>query len=231
MIIFGDFNNRLVCWEELAQHVSFIDEEKKVPVLSPEGAKVLCEKIRDPAGRKELFTSKDSWFYHGKDALGTHVSPPAACVKVRELFDLHTDVVNLDDIPLPTYKRTPIGEQLSQQAGIPLEPTELLVGERLQSNIQCLTDARLFDDLAVTYFGWEQRQRRVLSPKSGGPPLLECGWPDGIGIYRFGRGAHAEFMHWCTHDSLCSGDHVPTKGMIKLVTRGRNVGVYVNSVI
>merc|ERR1712060_443116 len=103
MVIFGDLNNRLVCWEDLAPSVMTVNEEsKKVPYLSPNGADTLCRMIEDPRGRRDLFEKKDSWFFEGKDALGKDLSPPAACVKLRSLFNLHIDVADRDNLPLPT---------------------------------------------------------------------------------------------------------------------------------
>merc|ERR1711920_190140 len=100
MIIFGDFNNRLVCWDELAPSVITVNEEnKKVPYLSPNGADTLCRMLEDPGQRRFLFEQKDSWFFRGKDALGKTIAPPMACTKLRELFSLHIDVVDRDDLP------------------------------------------------------------------------------------------------------------------------------------
>merc|ERR1712113_1189956 len=99
--------------------------------------------------------------------MGKNISPPAACVKLRELFSLHIDVVDRTNLPLPTYKRTPIGEQLSQVADFALEPMDLLVQEHLQSNVGRLNNRQLLEDPKITYFGWERRQRKVILPKVG----------------------------------------------------------------
>merc|ERR1712060_672777 len=162
--------------------------------------------------------------------MGKNISPLAACVKLRELFSLHIDVADRDNLPLPTYKRTPIGEQLSQVAGFDLGALDLLVQEYLQSNVAHLHDTQSLEDLSFMYFGWERKQRKVIIPKVG-PALLGLGWPDNIGIYRHGRGVTAQLKHWGTHESLCTGDHVPVKALVKLVARGKTIATVVNSIV
>lgn len=220
-VIFGDFNNRIVCWKELAPHAEISDGsrlKKGTPVLSSEGVKILCAKIRDMDGRKELFTEKDSWFYTGMDAMGTEVSPPPSCVKLRELFNLHTECLGPNGPPLPTYKRTPIGEWLSQDAGFIMEPMELIMKDQLSDNVQHLRDTHLFDDPEVAFFSWGGRQRKVHVPEFG-PPKLECGWPDGIGAYRHGVGVDAELIRWEVCTNLYTGSHVPIRGVVNIKLR------------
>merc|ERR1712216_562753 len=137
-------------------------------------------------------------FYEGKDALGEQVSPPSGLNKLRELFSLHIDIVDVNNLPPPTYKRTPIGEQLSQEAGFSLETMDLIVKDQLQSNMRHLCEADLFDNPKVAYFGAGESQRRVTISDSG-PATLDCGWPDGVGIYRHGRGVLGELLHWGSH--------------------------------
>merc|ERR1712048_1405616 len=122
------------------------------------------------------------------------------------------------------------GEQLSQVAGFALEPMDLLCQEQLQSNIRNLQVSHLYEEAAVTYFGWEMKQRKVRIPADG-PALLECGWPDGIGIYRHGRGVGAKLTSWDTHESLCIGDHVPIKARVRFELHGQKVTRVVDSVV
>merc|ERR1711948_117392 len=119
---------------------------------------------------------------------------------------------------------------MGQVAGFDLEALDLLVQEYLETNVAHLHDTQSLEDLAFTYFGWERRQRRVIIPKLG-PALLGFGWPDNIGIYRHGRGVTAHLAHWGTHESLCTGDHVPVKALVKLVARGECITTVVNSIV
>lgn len=228
MVIFGDFNNRLVCWEGL-QTGSEVEESKTVPFLKPESVEELCAKMRSNDGRRELFTQKDSWFFEGKDATGREIEPPEACRKLQDLFSLHTDVADLDNLPLPTYKRTPIGELFSHEAGFDIEVMDLLVKEDLQANIQHLHDTQ-HDDLQAAYFAWDQQQRRVLIPPDE-PATLECGWPDSFGIYRHGRGVKTELVRYGTHRAICTGDHVPSKAIIRFRVSGQRMRLTVHSVV
>merc|ERR1719506_820568 len=85
-IIFGDFNNRLVCADWLKEHVSWNGEGSlKTPVLKTSGAQALFQRLATPEGRAEVLRTMDSRFFEGIDATGRKIEIPEACLKMSQL--------------------------------------------------------------------------------------------------------------------------------------------------
>lgn len=141
VVLFGDFNNRLVCPEWLANHVNWNGEGSftKEPVLSNSGALELCKRLAEDS--TSIAQSLDSWFFTGKDAAGTELTVPEACRKLRDLFQLHIDLpFDPGSFPKPTYKRVPIGESLSTSMGFEIRIGELVLTHQVQKGIKQLKD-------------------------------------------------------------------------------------------
>jgi len=141
-VIWGDFNNRLVCPEWLAPNVNFesdgMDHRGEVsgPELMTEGAKEFCALLADPKERLKLMKGIDSWVFTGKDANGKNIQIPLACSELRRLFTLHFDTCEY--APLPTYKRTPLGEVLGRKLGFELQVLELVTKDQLERGLSHL---------------------------------------------------------------------------------------------
>eukprot|EP00927_Polykrikos_kofoidii_P034796 TRINITY_DN29439_c0_g1_i1.p1 TRINITY_DN29439_c0_g1~~TRINITY_DN29439_c0_g1_i1.p1 ORF type:complete len:954 (-),score=137.22 TRINITY_DN29439_c0_g1_i1:145-3006(-) len=221
MIIFGDFNTRLVCSDKIKSHVMTANSLE----LSHEGRLALRAKIEDSDGRMELFR-EDSWSFIGKDALGTDVTPPPACLKLGKMFILHKDVVRKECLPLPTYKRTPVGEKLSRDVGFALHPREVLTKQHLQAKAGCIGKTEALDDPEVAYFSQPARQQRRVRIACGSPAVLECGWPDGVGAYRHGSGVVAKVMKWEPYPALLGGSHMPVRGRVKLAIKSPERSIF-----
>jgi len=251
-VIFGDFNNRLVCPEWLSPHVDFEDAGEENgsggPTLTEEGAKQMCSIFADPKKRLDLMRSTDSWVFNGRDATGTDIDVPVACSELRRLFTLHFDICT--DAPLPTYKRTPIGEVLGQKLGFPFEVKELITREQLMHGLKNLLKLRtllrwkgtekqstfnLEHHIHHKYF--PGRECRVTLPKmteesterhtshEGGDEdideddcedlkyaaVIDCGWPDKIGVLKDGVLVKADVLFWGTCESLSGAlEHRPS---------------------
>jgi len=249
-VIFGDFNNRLVCPGWLAQHVSWHGEgQVRGPVLKMDGARQLCSMLAAPAKRLEVMRELDSWFFEGVDAAGRAISVPTACQRLKELFHLHFDLpLNEGNLPLPSYKRTPLGEVLSRQVGFPLKIPQLLTRAQLEKGFQklrgAINEGTLFQDVKAAYFGNGKEQRRIKvagapreleeggrpetpeteedgngSPdaNSQGPPMLDWGWPNSVGVYKHGVQTRAEISAWGICDKVLGGfDQVPMRATLRV---------------
>ena len=67
-IIFGDFNNRLVCTDaRKADVVKGKAKPGKTPKmeLSPQGVATFLSQLRDPVQRRAIFLEQDSWVWKG----------------------------------------------------------------------------------------------------------------------------------------------------------------------
>eukprot|EP00931_Biecheleriopsis_adriatica_P055691 TRINITY_DN32988_c0_g1_i1.p1 TRINITY_DN32988_c0_g1~~TRINITY_DN32988_c0_g1_i1.p1 ORF type:complete len:1002 (-),score=209.86 TRINITY_DN32988_c0_g1_i1:171-3176(-) len=245
-VIFGDFNNRLVCPEWLSPHVSWKGEGKvKDPVLKISGARILCEKLTSPQQRKELQESLDSWTFQGRDATGAEVSAPEASKELRRHFQLHLDV-SKPIVPLPTYKRSSLKEALQKQAGFDLEVMELVTQAQLVEGfrkLQELDAGRGHVTKAKAVYFREKKQANLLAascpqgrlasqPSLASPvmsddedrsadlhaPMLQCGWPDGIGTYKHSVSVRAELMTWGICESITGSiEATPIRGIVRVV--------------
>ena len=114
-LIWGDLNNRLVAFKELASHSK--KKGSKWELLDS-GVDLLAGMIEDPALRRELL-AKDSLLFTGRDILGRPFITPDCNVLLRELFLLHIDSVQGQGlaVPLPSYKRSPLDRTASELLG------------------------------------------------------------------------------------------------------------------
>jgi hypothetical protein len=232
---FGDFNNRLVFPKWLTEHVSFKGEGKfKEPVLLNTGAQMLCSRLNSKKERLELMRTLDSNYFKGEDASGRIVEVPEACERMQNLFSLHSDHVLADSsrvLPLPTYKRQPVDNLLSDAIGFKLEIPQLITQAQVEEGVELLKKNRpiLQADLRARFCeGLDYMEVDVPAVSNAeiaaGPPTLSFGWPDGCGVYRKSIGVRVTLERWSPCETL-TGDfkHEPTRATFH-ITSGPPVG-------
>jgi hypothetical protein len=219
-IAFGDFNNRLVCTSDLKSSVKLRKNEasgKPVLMLAPGGVEELVRQIMDPVLRRELFLRDDSWSWTGVDAVGTEIREPPLCFrKLSELFELHRDLVEADpnyELSLPTYKRTPIGDMLSRIIGFKLKIGSLLAMDKMLEAFKAVD----ISETPLSAMPPDQARRMFfgdapiyLDTTSQQYPVLDMGWPDGIGVFKTGP-LPVRIENWGTADEVLCGEHVPIR--------------------
>ena len=80
-LIWGDFNNRLVAFEDMKGYVS---EKKGKFELTESGARFLVDCFTDPAKRLELL-KKDSLTYSGRDLRGEMYTRSECSLKMKDM--------------------------------------------------------------------------------------------------------------------------------------------------
>merc|ERR1711904_140902 len=127
----------MVCPDWLAPHVTTQDDGH---VLSTSGISELCTRLASES--ESVMRSLDSWYFTGKDAIGTEVVVPDANRKLREMFHLHIDLTfSPGSFPNPTYKRVPLGEVLTNSAGFQIDIGEVVLGREVDEGIRNLQKA------------------------------------------------------------------------------------------
>jgi hypothetical protein len=247
VVIFGDLNNRLVCPDWLAEQIDFQSDATSGPEMSSKGAEELCARLADPDKRLKLMRELDSWTFTGNDASGKHVTVPKACSELRRLFTMHFDIC--DSAPLPTYKRTPLGEILGRKLGFPIHVKDIVTRSELELGLENLRNVggcvdfswdivenmqRLFfyhdecpvrvpqDDVGSSEFDQQTSIRsNIVTPVSQPhfcAPVIECGWPDKVGVLKDGVMVHAELIVWGTCETLCGSlEHAPLRASVRVV--------------
>ena len=105
-MIWGDFNNRLVAFEDMKGYVS---EQKGKFELTESGVRFLVDCFADPAKRLELL-KKDSLTYSGRDIAGQQCEVSPAHGKLLKLFHMTADRASTQNprfsfhVPVPSYK-------------------------------------------------------------------------------------------------------------------------------
>jgi hypothetical protein len=200
-----------------------------VPKISPAGVTELIHQLTDPVHRRRLFLTRDSWVWTGVDAIGNEIKEPPLCfTKLSNLFHIHRDLVAVDpnyDLPMPTYKRTPIGDFLSRISMFKLNVKSLTTMEHLVESFKALD---LSDDnpltsmspdvVRATFFGGPNTPitlDRTLTPY----PVLDVGWPDGIGVFKHGP-LPIRLVSWGTAAEVLGGEHVATRATVLVTVTG-----------
>jgi len=220
-LMWGDFNNRLIAYEDLRPHME--EQPGGKWELLESGAHLLANMIRDPVGRIDLL-HKDSLCFLGKDVSGQEVVRSKSNEKLRSLFTLHLDAVfeATVPVPVPSYKHTPLEYQLSQSFGTPLRLEDFTCLDLLK--FPSSTES-LGVNLPMAYFGWESNgkylQRMIKKDKHAYENqeerdlLLQLGWLDGVGVYR-GSTVPTEIIAWDTEPKLYAYDHVPLRSVVRI---------------
>eukprot|EP00931_Biecheleriopsis_adriatica_P003963 TRINITY_DN105705_c0_g1_i1.p1 TRINITY_DN105705_c0_g1~~TRINITY_DN105705_c0_g1_i1.p1 ORF type:complete len:1136 (+),score=244.28 TRINITY_DN105705_c0_g1_i1:99-3506(+) len=227
-VIWGDFNNRLVAFEEMAPYVK--EKKKGKYEITDAGAKFLVDWFKQPARRHELL-SKDALHYRGRDLAGNEVEPPACNLKLRQMFHMTSDVPADFELPLPSYKQQPLDDVLSGilETPIKLEETACL------DTIKPFEIGRIRTDVMDTYFGWSklQRQIRAEDPSTPGGTsnyYLQLGWLDGVGIWRNST-TEAKLTEWDTEWNVRAFDHLPMRSVVTVAAgRGTMLKVWLGFV-
>eukprot|EP00930_Biecheleria_cincta_P099334 TRINITY_DN9096_c0_g2_i1.p1 TRINITY_DN9096_c0_g2~~TRINITY_DN9096_c0_g2_i1.p1 ORF type:complete len:993 (+),score=167.85 TRINITY_DN9096_c0_g2_i1:57-3035(+) len=218
--IWGDFNNRLVAFEEMKPHV----KEKKAGKyeITDSGAEFLVNWFQDPRRRHELL-QKDALVYEGRDLAGNTVVPPECNKKMLEMFHMTTAVGSNFDIPLPSYKQQPLDQVV----------TKIFNGTRVRfrdavdvDSIKPLDFQSLKTDYKDMYFGWEENgkllQRAVRSEDAsteGGTPnyYMQVGWLDSVAIWKENSACvKARLTHWETEWNVRAFDHLPLRSVVEV---------------
>ncbi|CAE8596003.1 unnamed protein product, partial [Polarella glacialis] len=226
-LMWGDFNSRIVAFEELKPMMRICSKANRF-LLEESGVTHLMEMIKEQSGRRALL-EKDALVFKGRDVSGKDFHSRSNS-KMREMFRLHIDAPHLE-VPLPSYKRTPVDHMLSETLGFRLRLEDLAVEHALQRGISQLPS--VLSDLRDRYFGWTsgdrclQRAIKVETAESGSVPssptasassgnlYLQLGWPDGVGIYK-DSSARAELETWETDDAILAGDHLPMRSIVSI---------------
>lgn len=215
-LIWGDFNNRLVAFEEMKDHVTRKGNKYQI---TDSGAAYLLESFRSPSRRRELL-QKDSLIYEGRDLAGRQRALPTVCAKMRELFAM---TVEADvPVPWPSYKVQPLETVMSRQLGCRLELKDAVYMPGLTVQ-QPQTPRWEGKDLCEAYFNWRQgkkmpqRALRTEAASEGGPPRLymQLGWPDGVGDCRFDT-TTARVVAWETEPRVQATDHLPLRAVLSV---------------
>lgn len=231
-IAFGDFNNRLVVPSELKHQVKLRTPEgggKPVLKLSPGGVSELIRHLSDPKQRRRLFLTQDSWSWTGVDGIGNEIKDPPECFrKLSEMFYLHRDFIEANanyELPMPTYKRTPIGDFLSRMVLFKLNIKSLITMHHLCEAFQGL---KVSDDsplsamppgvVRTTFFGGAGTPV-PLDNTNHAFPVMEFGWPDGIGVYKKGP-LPIRLESWGTAPEVLGGEHVAMRASVVITITG-----------
>uniref|UniRef100_A0A7S4WHN2 EF-hand domain-containing protein n=1 Tax=Alexandrium monilatum TaxID=311494 RepID=A0A7S4WHN2_9DINO len=215
-LMWGDFNNRLVAFEEMKDHVVRKGNKYRI---TDSGAQFLVDCFRDPARRRELL-QKDSLVYEGRDLAGRQCALPPVCAKLRSLFAM---AVEADvPVPWPSYKVQPLESVMSRQLGCRLELRDVVHTRGLKIP-RARTPSWEGKDLCDAYFNWRrdkkmpQRSLRADAAPEGGPPRLymPLGWPDGVGYCRLDT-TDARVVAWETEPRVQAFDHLPLRAVLSV---------------
>lgn len=215
-LIWGDFNNRLVAFDEMRPFVKGKKPGKYE--ITDAGAEFLVDMFKTPARRKELL-QKDALVYTGIDMDGQKFSPPACCVKMRQMFALTVDADI--QVPLPSYKVRPLEDVISKAFGCRLRLEDVVHIEKLR--MLPLSYHLPFDTDSI-YFGSDTHRELHEVACSDDPSKdagrssnlhLHLGWPDSVGCYK-GSTAAAEIIAWETESTVLGCDHLPLRAVLSI---------------
>jgi len=236
-IVFGDFNNRLVCTKEMMDN-GWVDQGKpgkpgkpSKMKLNKKGISSLWALLANKESRRDLWLNKDVWSWTGTDAAGNTITkPPEAFQKLAEMFQMPRDLVAAHPnhaIPLPTYKKTPVNDILTAAVGLKCEIWSLLTIEKMRASfialdfenlenlIELQTDTTSHDQVLDTFFEGHVKKPVPILRKLRPFPVFDIGWPDGIGVYKCGP-LKTRIVNWGSASGLASGKHVPTRATVLL---------------
>ncbi|CAE8594452.1 unnamed protein product, partial [Polarella glacialis] len=116
-LIWGDLNNRLVAYQELREHLQEV--RKGELELMDSGVELLVDLLADPQKRRELLL-KDALVFKGFDVTGRAFVTPSCDVLMSKIFTLQIEAAGRIQVPLPSYKHTPLERLMSDKLGIRL---------------------------------------------------------------------------------------------------------------
>ena len=212
-LIWGDFNNRLVAFEDLKGYVS---EKKGKYELTESGARFLVDCFSDPAKRLELL-KKDSLTYSGRDIAGRQFATPPSLFKLRQLFCMTADLAStqsIPNVPMPSYKHTPLEVVLSDAFRHRMRVEEVVCLDSLQH----VDMDSLKGSVRGTYFGWAEGdafQHSIADDDGRSKLYLQLGWPDGVGFSK-SSSFSAEIVQWQCDWNVRAQHHLPMRSMVML---------------
>ena len=231
-LMWGDFNNRLVAFEDMKDHIS--EKKKGKYELTESGARFLADFLADPAKRMELL-KKDSLTYSGLDISGNPFTTPQSQSKLLELFNMTSELALQQrsacvlSVPMPSYKHTPLDAVLSDAFQHRLKLEEVVCLDSLQHVDMDV----LKSDVTGTYFGWKAGRpcHYDIAEDDGRSNLcLQLGWPDGVGFSRSSTIA-AEIVEWQCEWKVRAYHHFPMRSLVKLdVGQGSTLTVWLGFV-
>jgi hypothetical protein len=227
-LLWGDFNSRLVAFEELQNHVKRRDSDDDCWELLDSGVDLLVQMIDDPDRRRELLL-KDSLLYEGKDLCLQDARPSQSCELLKKLFTLHVDAAKDQSfsVPLPTFKVTPLDVAVSTLVNCSVSSVEVVCLNPSHGSKTAMpaTPRSLGDSTAESYFGWygakkgHTSQRDIKEDGAGegkpGHQYLQLGWLDGVGVYKDST-AKARLTAWESDDRVQAFDHLPVRAVVEI---------------
>ena len=179
--------------------------------------------LANPEERRQLFLNRDSMIWTGVDALGSTIEEAAECFRnLGDMFQLHRDLVAADpafEVPLPTYKRTPINDVLSDLVGFKFEVWSLMTLPQLRAAFGEMDVSKLMappataaDVRDVLFNGALGLDREAWQY-----PVLEMGWPMGVGVLKDAP-LRGTIKAWDTVMGLLGGEHTPVRSSVILTT-------------
>ena len=154
--------------------------------------------------------------YIGQMLRGAEFKPHNCHLLLRQMFHLpHEFVDSLVEVPLPSYKVTPVDHTLSKQLRCEIEVKNLIVEEPCELDSAAAIGER--------YFNWERHnqfgQRKIpMFSHTGaeGAPYLQLGWLDSVGIYKHAQGVSATLVAWETEVTVRAFDHAPLRAVVSI---------------
>ena len=185
-VIFGDFASRTV---------ATVAVDPDATTLPDDALNAVASAVADPARRRTLL-SEDSLCFAGTDAFGaSHEHPDPASRALRDMFSLHLDRAAEDPdfpVPMPSYPATSISEALSEPLGFRVKTAGMLSLAQLDN--ACTKLREFSPELALREWYLTEENSDVWL-KFGPAAQINCGWLDGIGVYKHGS-VNASLTHW-----------------------------------
>jgi len=159
---------------------------------------------------------------------GTRCRPSRCNLRLLELIDLMSS--QSTEVPMPSYKVTPVEAVLSQSFKHRVRLEETVCVDALRP-----VDWAKLGEVQGAYFGWQgsasQWEVEVKPGASAAEPqlLLQLGWPDGVGIWR-GNSLNASLVQWQCEWQLRAFDHLPTRSLVEVHAAGRTLQVWLGFV-
>ena len=175
--------------------------------------------------------SRPVFTFTGRDAFGVMHDKPLQCIqKMRDMFTTHIDLAQDQhfQVPMPTYPRKPLSQVLTEELGFKISAGGLVTADQLKTASQRLQELEPLRDLTQLYLA---QGNNTIQTKFGRSVQLQCGWLDGIGVYRhqpevpdtdldrcvsYEHSANATLTRYEAESSIMSFDHVPIRGTIQV---------------
>ena len=216
-LMWGDFNNRLVAFEDMKDYVT--EGKKGKYELTECGARYLVDCLADPVKRLELL-KKDSLTYSGRDIAGNQFTIPKSHRKLLQLFHLTAELASMQHsryalkVPMPSYKHTPLEIVLSDVFKHRMRLEEVVCLDALQK----VNMSFLKNDVMGTYFGGADGnagQRNIAEDDGRSNLYLDLGWPDGVGFSK-SSSIKGEIVQWQCEWNVRAHHHFPMRSLVLL---------------